>query len=78
MPTPWDRITDEAYNSWLLETHMTADEYSEASLVDRRTLKTLFEQQQEVWHHKYRAYHIAKKNKSLLGLGLPPLPPGTV
>jgi hypothetical protein len=47
MPTPWDRITDEAYKSWLLETPMTADEYSEASLVDRRTLKTQFEQQQQ-------------------------------
>jgi hypothetical protein len=33
---------------------------------------------QGVQHCKHCAYHIAKKNKNLLGLGLPPPSPGTV
>jgi hypothetical protein len=53
--------------------HMTQNEFKHYDL-------TVFwlHIDQEVWRRKYRAYHIAKKNKNLLGLGLPPLPPGMV
>jgi hypothetical protein len=61
MPTPWERITDEAYKSWLLETPMTADEYSEASLVDRRSLKTQFEQQPQQQNIFIRVFVAFKK-----------------
>jgi hypothetical protein len=46
MTTAWDRITEEDYKSWLLE-DMTAEEYNGLGPVDRRTLRTQFQQQSE-------------------------------
>ena len=47
MATPWDRITDETYMSWLINRQVTLDEFNGASLVERSTLRTQFEQQQQ-------------------------------
>jgi len=47
MATPWDRITEDDYRSWLINRQVTFDEFNEASLVDRITFRTLFEQQQQ-------------------------------
>jgi hypothetical protein len=46
MATPWDRITDETYKSWLLEA-MTIEDYNGSSPRDRRLLLSDFEQQQQ-------------------------------
>jgi hypothetical protein len=47
MATPWDLIADSEYRSWLLETPMTVENYNEATLADRRSLRTQFEQRQQ-------------------------------
>jgi hypothetical protein len=46
MTTPWERITDDTYKSWLSERQVIASEYNGASLVDRSALRQQFEQQQ--------------------------------
>jgi hypothetical protein len=46
MTTPWERITDDAYKSWLSERQIIASEYNGTSLVDRSALRGQFEQQQ--------------------------------
>ena len=46
MASRWDRITDDTYKSWLLE-DMTAEEYIGLGPVERRTLRTQFQQQQQ-------------------------------
>ena len=48
MTTPWEHITDDAYKNWLLSTPATPEEYNAASLAERRSLKTQYEQQQKV------------------------------
>lgn len=45
MTTPWDRITDKNYKSWLSDRQVDASEYNQASLLDRSSLRTQFEQQ---------------------------------
>ena len=44
--TPWNRVSPDAYKSWLLE-DMTAAEYNALGPVERRTLRTQFQQQQQ-------------------------------
>jgi len=46
MTTPWDRLTDDTYKSWLLEA-MTVEEYNASTVRDRRGLLSDFEQQQQ-------------------------------
>ena len=46
MATPWDRITDETYKSWLLEA-MTIEDYNGSSPRDRRGLLSDFQQRQQ-------------------------------
>jgi len=49
MTTPWDRLTDDTYKSWLLEA-MTVEEYNASTVRDRRGLLSDFEQQQQQQH----------------------------
>ena len=46
-PMPWDRITDGTYKIWLINRQVAPDEFNELSVVDRSTLRTQFEQQQQ-------------------------------
>ena len=46
MGSPWDRITDDAYKKWLLQA-MEEGEYNQLGPVERRTLLTQFQQQQQ-------------------------------
>ena len=46
--TPWERIAEEDYRSWLINRQVTLDEFNGASLVERSTLRTQFEQQQRL------------------------------
>ena len=48
MTTPWEHITDDAYKNWLLSTPATPEQYNAASLAERRSLKTQYEQQQSL------------------------------
>ena len=48
MSEAWDRITDENFKSWLLE-DMTVEEYNELGPVDRRTLRSQFQQRVSVF-----------------------------
>ena len=46
MTTPWERIEDEDYRTWLLKRQITAEEYNNASIVsvvDRSALRTQFD-----------------------------------
>lgn len=43
MTTPWERIEDEDYRIWLLKRQITAGEYNTVSVVDRRDLRTRFD-----------------------------------
>ena len=45
--SPWERITDERYKGWLLSIPTTADEYNDASLVERGALRVQYEQRQQ-------------------------------
>lgn len=44
MTTPWQRITEESYKQWLINRQVVAEEFNQASLVDRSTLRNQFEQ----------------------------------
>jgi hypothetical protein len=48
MTTPWDRMTDDdaAYKNWLLK-DATVEEFNGQTLLQRKELRALFEQQQQ-------------------------------
>jgi hypothetical protein len=54
MTTPWDRMTDDdaAYKNWLLK-DATVEEFNGQTLLQRKELRALFEQQQQQ-HGKLR------------------------
>ena len=45
--SPWERIDNDSYKSWLLEA-MTKEEYNTLGAVDRRELLSSFQQQEQV------------------------------
>ena len=47
MATPWERTTDESCKQWLINRQLVAEEFNQASLVERSTLRDQFEQQQQ-------------------------------
>jgi hypothetical protein len=63
--TPWERIPDIAYKTWLSDTPMTAEEYNAASLVDRRLLRSLY--QHEHHHQKQQRRHTVGTSPSATG-----------
>jgi hypothetical protein len=47
MTTPWERIEEDSYKSWILKSIMSVEEYNTLAPFDRRSLQTQFEQQPE-------------------------------
>ena len=43
MTTPWERIEDDDYRTWLWKRQITAEEYNYASITDRSELRTQFD-----------------------------------
>jgi len=57
MGSPWDRITDDAYKKWLLQA-MEDGEYNQLGPVERRTLLTQFQQQQQLQPQQQRKFRV--------------------
>lgn len=45
--TPWERISDQAYKSWLINRQVAPDEFNAWTFSDRNEARTQFEQQQQ-------------------------------
>lgn len=43
MTTPWERIEDDDYRTWLLNRQIIAGEYNNVSVVERSDLRTRFD-----------------------------------
>eukprot|EP00545_Synedropsis_sp_CCMP1620_P010648 CAMPEP_0119018222 /NCGR_PEP_ID=MMETSP1176-20130426/18866_1 /TAXON_ID=265551 /ORGANISM="Synedropsis recta cf, Strain CCMP1620" /LENGTH=55 /DNA_ID=CAMNT_0006972175 /DNA_START=29 /DNA_END=193 /DNA_ORIENTATION=+ len=43
----WERITDDDYRTWLIGRQVVPEEFNIASMVDRNTMQTQFENQQQ-------------------------------
>jgi hypothetical protein len=47
MENPWEAIREDAYRIWLQNAPMSAEEFNVLSPMDRRSLRTGFEKQQQ-------------------------------